>query len=271
MNFDKYIKYKEKYINLKNKNVMEGGGFFEDDNKNNNTKNKFMLCTLRLNIKQPSTLHSYLSNNIPKINPSVIKVKIPNLHMSLLQLEINSSHRLNLVNNDEFDPNNNFCYTTKNPHGKSFTSKFNTFLTKIKLKDKFIELFKDSEIETSKYDIIGRNNFFVQKLRINKTKVAEFKIYFFENLREYIKRIDPKNFQENFTPITVASGNYTLARYHRGEQPLYAMPAHYWGDCNFYAHVSLYELTQKIDISKISISNQLNFIFNNENIENITF
>ena len=312
MDFKKYLKYKKKYLNLKNKYIMKGGGYFHEKNQIDRPKpmKTFMNCVIKLEIKNPSAIHSYLSSNLNKIDfeEDTQLVSIHDLHMTLLSIEINLSHRLNLIKdpswtgNPEYNPNNNFCYIIDDIFGnkiKWITEKFNNFLIRLRLKEKFIEIFKNIEIETSDYGIMGRDNkFFVQRFNINnQNKISEFRKYFYDNLLNYVKSIDktiqnktveytpsgpipiydstPKQTPKPKTPKYIS--NFTLIKYKNGDEPLFAIPDYYWGLGNFDAHISLCKLTKELNQAKINeyknktIYKNIKFIFNDENIKNVKF
>ncbi len=134
-----------------------------------------VISIKKINLNQQENWHSLSSS----------------LHMSLLQFEMNMDHPLNKLGNTT-NQNNNIAYKTST-NSKELTNKFKTFITKINLKFIFIEYFTNTEFETSKYTILGRDKkFLVQEFSYNisiddRSQITKFRTFFYDKLLEYIQ------------------------------------------------------------------------------------
>ena len=93
---EKYLIYKNKYLNLKNEldsNKIGGSGYFMNIKDTAGLFVQFKQCILKIDIIDTSLLYLYLQNNLkPDLLHKPLQYPI---HMSLLQFEINLSHPLN--------------------------------------------------------------------------------------------------------------------------------------------------------------------------------
>jgi hypothetical protein len=306
-NYEKYVKYKNKYLMLKKEidkfqlYTNSGGGYFHESNQDKKAMNKRMLSfksiNIKIELKQNTVLYNYLDDNQSKINLSN-KMSLPYLyHITLLNFEINMDHPLNTIGNNRQFKLNNFVYkTTKNE--KQLTDKFKTFIQNIGLKNKFYECFYgtvETQFETQKYDILGKDDkFFVQSLSYNITdpkitQITKFRTYFYNELRKYIQSID-SDIETRFRPeyISIGGHRYTLIYFDKKSdkkssqydesEPFIAVPDFYWGNNVWTPHISLFKLNSYSDSNRhkmLSYAEQnttykkIKFILNDDNIENI--
>lgn len=285
----KYIKYKTKFLQLKSLEVNKqiniptllGGGYFHEKNQSKSTgKLAFKPCTLKIIINDNSPIYSYLQNNLQKFNFVNSRPLSSPLHMSLLQFEINMDHPLNKIGQST-NQNNNFAYKTPS-NTKELTNKFKTFISGIYLKFNFIEIFYNTEFETSRYTILGRDNkFLVQEFDYNlnvsndRPQITNFRVYFYNKLLEYIKSIDSLITNYTRREETIQNIKYTLLFYGSNPEPLFAIPDYYWGDGVWTPHVSLLQLDNlpsESDIqTKISDTKykKIKFVYDNNNINDV--
>ena len=302
---DKYIKYKNKYLMLKQEindiqlNQNTGGGFFHERNQERRVENKKMLGFKSINIKieleQNTPLYNYFNENKNKIN-FVNKIELQYLfHITLLNFEINMDHPLNTTGNNRRFELNNFVY--KNGTNKLITNKFKTFIQSIGLKNIFYRYFFGTEFESTKYDILGKDDkFFVQSLDYNpkkisdgKYKISKFRTYFYNELSKYIQTIDA-DIESRFRTETKSIGgyNYTLIYFDKKldkkstsydeSEPLIAVPDFYWGNNVWTPHISLFKLDSSNLPTIQEVNNQIlnttykkiKFILNDDNVNNVS-
>ena len=197
--YDKYLKYKIKYNNLLN--LQTGNGYFheknEQDKKLNPSHNKnyaFIPCTLKANLNKSNLLYLYITENCKSINLGENTNLQYDFHISLLQFEINMSHRLNVGNNKGIHiKTNNFGYRIKD-EGKFISDKFKNFIIGLNLRSKFLEIFNKVKITTGEYDFLGEKKeadgsvhkrFITQSLKIDnnhQVAITQFRTFFYEEL-----------------------------------------------------------------------------------------
>ena len=312
MNYsEKYLKYKTKYNNLKEQNGNQrGGGYFYEKNKLSSTtpKYSFKSCVIKVNLNEYSPLFLYMDLN----SNSITQNRGTNLdhpfHISLLQFDINIGNELNL-NNNFHDIRNHFAYrdNSNNENIKFLSKSFIRFIESINLKNKFLELFSNIDIETSRYDFLGEQlisdkkykSYIVQSLIISSTqnKITEFRIYFYQQILQYIQRINPDINKYIAVPEEINGKKYFKLHYHKtGEdplqkEPLFVIPEYYYGVGVWTPHISLAKIENnnnpifrqiltannegdfdnvRNSIKSIATYNKLIFKFNRTNITEVS-
>lgn len=302
--YEKYIKYKNKYLILK-QGIDEqqlcsnkGGGYFHERNQVRGAEGKRMLgfksINIKIELKEDTPLYNYLNDNQSKINFSNKTPLSYLFHITLLNFEINMDHPLNKIGNNGRFYLNNFVYKYEN--NKMLTDKFKNFINEIGLKNKFYECFSGTEFETDKYNILGKDNkFFVQSLSYNtindengKSQITKFRTYFYDKLSEYVQTIDP-DIEPIFRTkkVSIGGNNYTLIYYDKKSgkksstydesEPLIAVPDFYWGNNVWTPHISLFKFdTNELPTEEKQITQILNttykkikFILNDDNVNDV--
>ncbi len=307
--FDEYIKYKSKYLSLKEKetnncvsNIIGGESYFHKFNQTlSGKKLVFKSFNIMVELNDNSLIVQFLKHAIKDIlsygnaNRYIIEFDLNyKFHFTLLNFELNISHPLNLKDNDEGDfSKNNFAWKD-NLNNKKITKKFEDFLKQINLRGKFEEYFNDVIFKTSNFEILGTDTkYFVQKYDYDKTNsITSFRIYFYSQLFAYIQEIDHTytGFELQFVKFkddgtldilpNNTSSEFDYVLYYpvklsgiisEDEKPLLAIPKYYWGKGVWAPHTSLFKLDNNIPrpIFKHSFSNQN--IKNILNYKNIEF
>lgn len=248
-NYNKYLKYKKKYLDLiiklnldkkEDKKVDNhiGGGYFykrneeiKEQDRINGTitpKYSFKSCTLKVNFNPNTPLYLYLKENANKINNSNESNLDHDFHLSLLQMDINLSHILNSPNGQVHNPDNNFAYRVDS-NNKFISEKFTDKLATINLIQAFLNLFRGVEFESTNFGFLGEQeltigsekknykSFIVQLFQIPnrefQQRITEFRKIFYDLVLEYIQSINPRIEKFEVKEKTVGGKKYFLLYY----------------------------------------------------------
>ncbi len=210
--FDEYIKYKSKYLSLKEKetnncvsNIIGGESYFHKFNQTlSGKKLVFKSFNIMVELNDNSLIVQFLKHAIKDIlsygnaNRYIIEFDLNyKFHFTLLNFELNISHPLNLKDNENDFAQNHFAYVRKdnsNISHKEITEKFVRFIYNISLHYNFNNCFNNIVFKTDNFEILGTDTkYFVQKYDYNNSNsITEFRKYFYKKLLEYIKDIDPE-------------------------------------------------------------------------------
>lgn len=228
MDYHKYIKYKTKYLELKNKVIMEGGS----SKSFKKTIKFFIMATIKSDNK--------LQYEIKKIQKKYLdehKAHNENIHITLLTLELNYEHPL-----VEIFFNEKFLEKIKNIYLSTFQK---TFLISKKndygLYGKAKRFFNINENNIKEIKKNREIKFLVKKYKLdNEIKIIEFRNLFYKALNKYLNKNQNNNINFKIKEQIAENPNDIIAVISYDDTPLYAVPAYYFEKGKWKPHISLF-------------------------------
>lgn len=223
IHYNKYIKYKNKYIGIKNNDKqqeeLKGGGYFYEQNElikkkslfGSNpysfTKNFYHFSNIYLKV---NLINSDIIKKYNIIRKSILKnnsVPLSNFHMTLLIFEINLDYPF---------IGDRITYFDKNLNKKKIRKDLD-FLNQDIIKNDFNQIFSNVILTETNYEILGKlnkiklngqeinlgvkdtsssdcvkysGNYFVSNYTVNdKNLITKFRTRFYNNMNKFIKQI----------------------------------------------------------------------------------
>lgn len=254
--YEKYIKYKNKYLQLKQLQLMGGAqSYFPND------------CTFYImaSINKKSQIQNNFSNRIQRFTKTIPSGS--NLHITLLTLHLNKNH-----------PNFNIFYSTNflNDAVKLYKNIFqNEYLeSKTGNYDSFGKSQSFFNITPSNLAQIKKNKeskFFVRKYKLPNGKenlITEFRTNFYKLLNAHLNILTNSN--QKFVIKKIPNNPQNIAiEVSYNNIPLYAVTTHYFGKGVWEPHISLFSNIDFYNNNQALYSQFQNMLSQNQMNENI--